>query len=105
MTRGEFQLTVRQSQLLKEAHRRWMMRRPEDRYLKRSGVAAKCITEAWTGLGSATHYKPVFDAGLMEPVHGPHPGNSIWWKLTEKGVLAMILLDWTEGESHEEEIG
>ena len=94
MTRGEFQLTKRQRQLLKEAHRRWIM-----------STTRKPIREVWTGLGSATKYKPVVDAGLMESVHGPHPGNSIWWKLTEKGVLAMILLDWTEGESHEEEIG
>jgi hypothetical protein len=71
----------------------------------RAPEAGKRITEAWTGLGSATHYKPVVDAGLMEPVHEAHPGHSIWWKLTEKGVLAMIMLGWIEGELYEKEIG
>lgn len=99
MKRGEFQLTMRQKSLLREAYRRWMLPRAEK--TATSGVAAKCITNAWTGLGSATEYKPVLDAGLMVQAHGPHPGHCIWWKLTEKGVLAMIMLGWIEGESHE----
>ena len=84
---SEFAVTKAQAVLLREARRRFHRYGCNDN-----------IRDAWTGLGSATHYKPVFDAGLMEPIHALHPGNSIWWKLTEKGVLAMIMLGWIEGE-------
>ena len=93
--RGEFEVTRRQANLLREAYRRWK---------KFGGVNDnKTLLQAWTGLGSASHYKPVLDAGLMEPVHGLEPGQSLWWKLTEKGVLAMIMLGWIEGDLNEEE--
>ncbi len=99
MKRGEFEVTVTQKALLREAMRRWNLRREFNEPI------GQTLLTAWTGLGSATHYKPVFDAGLMEPVHGPNKGNSIWWKLTKKGVLAIVMLGWTEGELYEEEIG
>ncbi len=91
---GEFAVTEKQAVLLREAYRRWKMySRGDD----------KTILEAWTGLGSATFYKPVVDAGFMEPIHALHPGNSIWWRLTEKGVLAMTMLGWIEGGLYEGE--
>lgn len=94
MKRGEFELTMRQKALLREAYRRWT-----------KFNHGKTIRTAWTGLGSATDYKSAVDAGLMEPVHELRSGSTIWWKLTEKGVLAMVMLGWIEGELYEEEIG
>ena len=49
----------------------------------------KPLTEAWTGLGSMTDYKPALDAGLMVYANSPHPGFSTWWKLTIKGALIV----------------
>lgn len=47
------------------------------------------LTEAWTGLGSATLYKPVVNAGLMECATTLNPGYSTWWRLTEKGAAIV----------------
>lgn len=93
--KGEFAVTKAQAKLLREAWRRWKMRSMPN--------PNRSLTTAWTGLGSASYYKPVLDAGLMEPVHGLDPGSTIWWRLTEKGVLAMIILGWIEGGLDEEE--
>ena len=43
------------------------------------------LTEAWTGLGSYTTYKPAVDAGLMTYATKPNPGYTTWWRLTDKG--------------------
>ena len=75
---------VRQWELLSEARRR---------YLQFGKPIGKTLTEAWTGLGSATTYKPCSDAGLMEIATTPNPGYTTWWRLTERGarvVHAMI---------------
>ena len=79
-------LTARQEQLLMEAARRWIIIDDTHR--------AKGIRWAWTGLGSATYYKPVVDAGLMEIATRPNPGHLTWWRLTDKGAaIVRPLLD------------
>ena len=50
------------------------------------------ITQAWTGLGSASAYKPVHDAGYMEPATGLNPRAATWWRLTEKGAAIVKVL-------------
>lgn len=52
----------------------------------------KKLDECWTGLGSASAYRPVLDAGLMAAAAGFNPGASAWWKLTPAG--AAIVQGW-----------
>ncbi len=49
----------------------------------------KTLKDAWTGLGTATDYKLVVKAGLMEHVHGPNPRYLCWWRLTDAGVVRV----------------
>ena len=85
-----YPLGVRQKALLREALRRWEMHNV--------GRRDRVITEAWTGLGSATQYAPVVNAGLMECATQLNPNCITWWRLTEKGVMALIFLGWMEGD-------
>ena len=86
-------VTKRQHMLLNEAARRWLMGMP----VKGRDYTGKSLIEAWTGLGSATDYKPVLDAGLMVYVSGPNRGFMAWFKLTEAGAeYVRILLDLEE---------
>lgn len=50
------------------------------------------ITQAWTGLGSASAYKPVYDAGYMKPVGALTPRAVNWWRLTAKGAAIVKVL-------------
>jgi len=51
------------------------------------------LQKAWTGLGSPTSYKAVYEAGLMKPHDGQMPHRrSGWWVLTERA--AKIVLAW-----------
>ena len=52
----------------------------------------KPLTEAWTGLGSATDYRP--GDGLMEIATSSNPGYSTWWRLTPKG--AALVQTWLD---------
>ena len=52
----------------------------------------KSITQAWTGLGSASVYKSCADAGLMTIATSPNPKYSTWWRLTEKGAKVRAML-------------
>jgi hypothetical protein len=72
-------LGVRQLDLLLEALRRF----------SKFNDLNQSITEAWTGLGSYSTYKPCADAGLMEISTSPNPGYSTWWRLTEKGAMIV----------------
>ena len=49
----------------------------------------KSITEAWTGLGSASCYAPAVNGGYMQVATSPNPGYITWWKLTEKGAMIV----------------
>ncbi len=79
-------LTPRREALLREALRRWRMRPKGDH------TGGETLTTAWTGLGSATPYKPATDAGLMECATQLNPGHSTWWRLTDAG--AVIVRGW-----------
>jgi hypothetical protein len=50
------------------------------------------LTQAWTGLGSATAYKPVVDGGYMEIATSPNPGHSTWYRLTIQGAAIVRML-------------
>jgi len=63
-------------------------------YGTESNAYAKPLTEAWTGLGTYTTYKPAYDADLMTYATGPNPGYVTWWKLTNKG--AAIVQQWLD---------
>ena len=91
---SEYSLGVRQKQLLREALRRWKM------FGAKTSDAS--ITTAWTGLGSASQYAPVVKAGYMECATTLNPNCITWWRLTEKGVLALIFLGWIEGDDSEQ---
>lgn len=85
----DFNLGRRQHFLLCEALRRFecFAVRNDKRKWTLSDLQA-----AWTGLGTATTYKPVVDAGFMKVATTPNPGFVTWWGLTEKG--ARIVLAW-----------
>jgi len=87
-----FAVTKKQAALLREAKRRWELHGVGQH------TGGQTLTTAWTGFGSASIYEPVVAAGLMEHCHPPNPGHTCWWRLTEKGVLAMIILGWLEGD-------
>lgn len=54
------------------------------------------LTLAWTGLGSATEYKPAVDGGYMVvTASGWNRGYDCWWRLTDKG--AAIVQGWLDG--------
>ena len=76
-------LSNRQHALLVEA-----LRRHTRFNLKVDGLGMP-LTEAWTGLGSATTYQPAVDAGLMVCATELNPGHTTWWKLTVKGALIV----------------
>jgi hypothetical protein len=68
---------------LAEAKRRYLLFHPKEK-----------LEKAWTGLGTATTYKKVMIAGLMEHAHDPNPGYLCWWKLTLKGAkVVQTLID------------
>lgn len=70
-----------------------------DRFLQFSH-SGECLTDAWTGLGYASTYKPALDVELMEWVHGEPPFRCVGWlRLTETG--AEIVADWLKGEIDE----
>ncbi len=77
--------------LITEALRRWRLRSDGDH------TGGQALTTAWTGLGSATTYKPAVDAGLMECATSPNPGYMTWWRLTEAGAKAVQALIDAEG--------
>jgi hypothetical protein len=82
-------LGKRQREILREALRRYT------RFHN-----GKPLTQAWTGLGPATTYKPAVDGGYMEIVGEPNPRYNCWWRLTDKG--AAIVQAWLDaGQSHE----
>lgn len=94
---SDFVLGVRQKRLLREAARRWKLHGAA-----RDGrFGGREMTTAWTGLGSATEYAPVVRAGYMECATSLNPNCITWWRLTEKGVLALIVLGWLEGDNDE----
>ncbi len=93
---SDFVLGVRQKRLLREAMRRYKLRNPGNH------TGGQTLTTAWTGLGSATEYAAVVNAGYMEPATSLNPGSLVWWRLTEKGVLAIIFLGWIEGDDSEQ---
>lgn len=72
----ENELTTAQKRLLMEATRRYLQFHP----------FSQGFTEAWTGLGTYTTYKPVYEAGLMVP-HDRKLTKRVkmWWVLTPKG--------------------
>ena len=76
--------------LLREALRRWQLRPPGQH------TGGQTITIAWTGLGSATQYAPAVEAGYMECATNLNPGHSTWWRLTEDGAAAMVVLGWLD---------
>jgi hypothetical protein len=51
----------------------------------------KAMQEQWTGLGTATVYKPAVDSLLMKRA-SPERRGMAWWQLTELG--ANIVLAW-----------
>lgn len=70
------------------------------RFLKFNNQKLPLIT-AWTGLGYASHYKPVIDAGWMTWISGRIPSRRCmgWLRLTEEG--AKIVQQWIDaGYTH-----
>jgi hypothetical protein len=91
-----FRIPARAFMLLEEALRRYIF------YARmRDGKKWNLhdLMYAWTGLGSATTYKPATDFGVMEVATEPNPGYGTWWRLTEAG--ARILLYWKHCNSFE----
>ncbi len=83
----ERKLTFRQRELLTEALRRWQNFGPPH-------TGGDTLTTAWTGLGYASQYKPVVDAGLMEFI-GKYEKRCLGWlRLTEAG--AAIVQQWID---------
>ena len=79
-------LTYRRETLLQEALRR---------YVQFRAYAGEELTDAWTGLGYRTDYKPVLDAGLMEwALRKPAFRCLGWLRLTEAG--AKIVQAWLD---------
>lgn len=78
-------LTRRQESLLREALRRYI-----------HFYSGWELTDAWTGLGNRSTYKPVLEAGLMEwcATGGPKPRCTGWLRLTETG--AVIVQAWLD---------
>ena len=61
----------------------------------------KSLLTVWVGLGSATAYKSLLNAGLVEFVSGEHKGYTTWFKLTPKG--AEYVQCWLDlGITHED---
>jgi len=58
------------------------------------------LTEAWTGLGYKTTYRPAVEAGLMEWIHGEEPPDRApqWLRLTGAG--AEIVQRWLDEEEN-----
>jgi len=86
----KIRLGCRQLNLLLEALRRFT--RFVDSEGRRTGGDE--LTRAWTGLGSASAYAPVVNAGLMTVATSPNPRYSTWWRLTEKG--AKVVQHWID---------
>lgn len=82
-------LTSRQESLLQEALRRHI-----------HFYSGWELTDAWTGLGCRTAYKPVLSAGLMTWVHDePRFRCMGWLRLTESG--AEIVQAWLDEMTEE----
>lgn len=79
-------LTQNQHWLLCEALRRFECFHRDQKW------TIKNLTEAWTGLGSKTNYKPVLNAGLMVIAGTYYKGVSNWFRLTNTG--AKIVKKW-----------
>jgi hypothetical protein len=79
---------------------RWLLREALRRFTRFHQAEGKPLTEAWTGLGTATEYEPVVQAGYMTVATSPNPGYMTWWRLTDKG--AEIVQGWLDaGLTHE----
>lgn len=78
-------LTAQQRRLLTEALRRWQ---------QFNHTGGNTLTTAWTGLGYASDYKPVVDAGLMEFIGKYEKRCMGWLRLTEAG--AAIVQQWID---------
>jgi hypothetical protein len=63
----------------------WLLCEALRRYSKFSDYKDIALTSAWTGLGSATQYKPALDKDLMTYATTPNPGFMTWFKLTPLG--------------------
>lgn len=76
-------LNSKQHALLLEALRRY-----------HSFHAGRDPLKAWTGLGTMPMYRPVLEAGLMEPAcPNPAPKRyNNWYRLTPKGLAAILQL-------------
>ncbi len=85
----KYRLPYRVHRLLCEALRRYTRFHPgED------------MEMAWTGLGFASEYKPVVDAGLMRFAHHYQPRCNGWLIMTEGG--AAIVKVWiSQGYTYE----
>lgn len=80
-------LNWKQQVLLEEALRRyWLF------------AEGKSLTEAWTGLGYKSDYKPVVDAGLMAPIGRDLPGCLRWFRLTKEG--AAVVQQWIDEQKY-----
>jgi hypothetical protein len=79
-------LTTKQRQLLMEAARRY----------KQFAKDGESLTQAQTGLGTVSQYKPVEDAGLMRAcvnVGSTDRRDTIfWWKLTPEGAAIVRVI-------------
>ena len=87
-------LTKNQRLLLMEAARRYL------RFHK-----GESLTEAWTGLGSVSTYKPAINAGFMRTHDGKMDARiSHWWILTEKGaaIVKILISSFTLGQIEDE---
>jgi len=75
-------------------NQRWLLKEALRRYTRFHQAEGKALTGAWTGLGTATEYAPVVQAGYMTVATSPNPGYMTWWRLTDKG--AEIVQGWLD---------
>jgi len=83
MRHRERLLTPKRDILLREAIRRWRMS-PDGEH-----TGGQTLTTAWTGLGCATEYATVLEAGWMTYATRPNPGHLTWFRLTEAGAAIV----------------
>ena len=77
----------------------WLLVEALRRYSRFGKNQGKTLTEAWTGLGSATKYSPVVPK-YMECATTPNPRYMTWWRLNPLG--AEIVSEWLrQGYTHE----
>ncbi len=91
-------LTKTQRLLLLEAALRY------EKFEKRNG---KSLTNAWTGLGVWSSYKPAYERGFMVPLGGRiTKGICMWWVLTPTGAaIVKMLISTMTLQEIEEEVG